>query len=75
VDCDAVAVEEDLAGVDRVDPRDALDQRRLAGAVVTDERHDLAGADLEVDVIERLHRPEGLRDAAQLEGRCSRRHR
>ena len=30
--------------VDRVDAGDALDQRRLAGAVVADERHDLAGA-------------------------------
>ena len=53
----------------RVDAGDALDQRRLAGAVVADERHDLAVAHLEVDVGERLHRPERLRDAAELEDR------
>ena len=50
VDRDRLAVEEHLARVDRVDPRDALDQRRLAGAVVADERHHLAVAHLEVDV-------------------------
>ena len=32
-----------LAVVERVDARDALDQRALAGAVVTDQRGDLAG--------------------------------
>ena len=69
VDRDPLAVEEDLAAVDRVDAGDALDQRRLAGAVVADERHDLAVAHLEVDVVERLHRAEVLRDAAQLERR------
>ena len=37
------ALEEVLAGVDRVGAADALDQRRLAGAVVTDQRGDLAG--------------------------------
>ena len=42
VDVDRLAVEEDLAGVHRVDAGDALDQRRLAGAVVADERHHLA---------------------------------
>ena len=49
-DRDLLALEVDLALVDRVDPGDALDQRRLAGAVVADERHHLARAHLEVDV-------------------------
>ena len=40
--CDGLALEEDLARVDGVDAGDALDERRLAGAVVADERHDLA---------------------------------
>ena len=53
--------------VHRVDPGDALDQRRLAGAVVADERHHLAVAHLEVDVGQRLHRAERLGDAAELE--------
>ena len=61
--CDGLALEEDLALVERVDADDALDERRLAGAVVADERHHLAGADLEVDPVERLHRAERLRDA------------
>ena len=71
VDRDRLAVEEDLAAVGRVDAGDALDQRRLAGTVVADERHHLAGAHLEVDVGERLHGAEVLRDPAELEQRRS----
>ncbi len=65
-------LEEDLARVEAVDAGDALDERGLAGAVVADERHHLAVPHLEVDVGERLHRPVGLRDSAELEerGRC-----
>ena len=63
VDRDRLALEEDLARVDRVDPGDALDERRLAGAVVADERHDLARRDVEVDLVERLDGAEALRDA------------
>ena len=61
-DRDPLAVEPGLALVDRVDPGDALDQRRLAGAVVADERHHLARAHLEVDVGERVDRAEALAD-------------
>ena len=60
-DRDLLSLEVDVALVDRVDPGDALDQRRLAGAVVADERHDLARPHLEVDVLERVHRAEALR--------------
>ena len=70
VDRDLLAVEEDLAGVVAVDAGDALDERRLAGAVVADERHDLARAHLEVDVGQRLHRAERLREVADLEEWC-----
>ncbi len=42
VDVDLLALEEDLAAVGGMDAGDALDQRRLAGAVVADERHHLA---------------------------------
>ena len=52
-----------------MDAGDALDERRLAGAVVADERHDLAGAHLEVDVGQR-HRAERLREVADLEEWC-----
>jgi hypothetical protein len=68
VDAHDLTVEEDLAAVDRVDARDGLDQRRLAGAVVADERHHLAVADLEVDVRQRLDGSERLGDVAELEG-------
>ena len=53
-------VEEDLAAVDAVDARHALDQRGLAGAVVADERHDPPGIDLEVDLVQGDHGAEVL---------------
>ncbi len=67
VDVHLLAAEEDLAGVVAVDAGDALDERRLSGAVVADERHDLARAHLEVDVGQRLHGAERLREVADLE--------
>ncbi len=70
VDGDGLAFEEDLALVVAVDACHALDQRRLAGAVVADERHHLSRAGLEVDVGQRLHGAERLGDASQLEKRC-----
>ena len=45
-----------------------LDQRRFAGAVVADQRHDLAGMDVEIDVGQRRDRAEVLGDAAQAAG-------
>ena len=47
--------------VEGVDPDDPLDQRRLTGAVVADERHDLAGAYFEVDLVERVDGAERFR--------------
>ena len=60
VDLDLTALEDDLAAVRRVRSGDALDQRRLAGAVVADERHHLAASHLHVDAAQRLHRAERL---------------
>jgi len=57
---------EDLPGVGGVDPRDALDEHRLACAVVAHERGDLSGRDLEIDVHERVHGAEALADVAQV---------
>ena len=68
VDVDLLALEEDLAAVGRVRAGDALDQRRLPGPVVPDERHHLAVPHLEVDVAQGLDRAERLRDAAELRG-------
>ena len=69
VDRDRPALEAELARVVAVDAADALDQRGLAGAVVADQRGDLAGVDGEVDVAQHLDRAEALVDPAQLEQR------
>ena len=42
-----------VAGVGLVVAGEDLDQRRLAGAVLADERVDLAGGDVDADVVER----------------------
>jgi hypothetical protein len=49
----------------RVDAGDDLHERRLACAVVADERDDLAGADLEVHAIQRLDGSEPLAHVAE----------
>ncbi len=46
-----------------------LDQGRLAGAVVADQRHDLAGLHFEIDVGQRRNRAEILGNIAQPEDR------
>jgi hypothetical protein len=65
VDVHLVAVVDVLPRVVRVDAGEALDQGALAGAVVTDQRGDLAGTDVEVDPPQDLDRPEALVDASQ----------
>ena len=50
-----------------------LDQRRLAGAVVADQRHDLAGVDVEIDVGQGRDGAEVLGDAAQAQHEFARR--
>jgi len=68
-DVGRLALEEHLAGVERVDARDALDESRLAGAVVADECRDLARAGHEVDAAQRVHGTEVLAPAPYLERR------
>ena len=46
----------DAAGGRRMDAADDLHQRRLAGAVVADQRHDLAGMDVERDILDARRR-------------------
>ena len=60
---DRRAVDADLAGVGRVVAHDALDQGRLAGAVLAQQRVDAAGGDVERDVLERGERAEALGQA------------
>ena len=55
-----LAVEEELALVDLVHAGEHLHQRRLAGSVLADQRVHLAGAQVEVHVLERLDAGEAL---------------
>ena len=69
MDVDRLAFPEDLAVVRLVDTRDALGEDGFAGAVVAAQGRDLAGGEVEVDAIQRLHGSEVLVDAADLEER------
>jgi hypothetical protein len=62
-----LATEEELALVGLVDAGQQLHQRRLAGAVLADQREHLAGAQVEVHVLERLDAGEALGDALDME--------
>ena len=48
---EAFAVEGDLAGIRPVEPRDQVEERRLAGAVRSDQAGDLTVLDAERDVV------------------------
>ncbi len=60
---DLPALDLDGAGVLLVDAGEDLHQRRLASAVLTDQRVHLSGAQLEPGIPQRLHAGEGLVDA------------
>ena len=57
-----------------MDAREALDERRLARAVVADEAEHLAAAKLEVDAVERPHGAVRLGDPARLQDDLARSH-
>jgi hypothetical protein len=63
-----------LAGIGRVDAGEDLDQGGLAGAILPEQRVDLAGANREIHVRERHHPGKLLSDAAKLKqvGHCRR---
>ena len=63
-------VDANLAGIGLQRAREDLDQRRLAGAVVADEREDLAVIEVEVDSAQCLDVAERLPQAARLEQTC-----
>jgi hypothetical protein len=50
-----------------VEPVEDVHQRRLAGAVLSEERVHLAGGDVEVDMVVGKHAGEALGDPAKLE--------
>src|SRR5213593_3485119 len=62
-----MTVDEHLSGVRLLYAGHDLDERRLPGAVLAEERVDLAGVQSERDVVERLDGAESLRDAADLQ--------
>ena len=72
---DGLAAEDDRARVAAIGAGQHLDHRRLAGAVLADEGHDLAWLDLERGGGQRLHALEALVDVAHDEKRIGRRHR
>src|SRR5437867_7704884 len=63
------AVEDDPSLVRVVEPADHVEQRRLAGAVRTDDGEDLAAADLDAHLAQRDERAEADADAPHLEER------
>ena len=69
-DVDVATLVAHLAPVEGVDARYALDEGRLARAVVAHQRHHLAGADLEIDAVESLNGPERLGHAPAFEDGC-----
>ncbi len=73
VDGDRAPVHLDDAVVESVDAADALDERRLARAVVAEQREDLAAMDLQVHVLQRQDRAEALGRAADSDRRGRRR--
>src|SRR5262249_54568986 len=65
----AFVVEDGLAGVRLVEPRDDVERRRLASAVRPDQPGDLALLDRERDIAERDDAPEAPRDVDELKQR------
>ena len=57
---DAMAADDDLAAVDRLEAVDAAKGSALAGAAAADEDENLAAIDLEADAVEHLERAEAL---------------
>ena len=65
-DVDGPAVDLDRPGVRPVDARNHFDERRLPGAVFTEQRVDFSGNDVEADVVEREDPGEALDDGLKL---------
>src|SRR5882672_2366459 len=61
---DRLAVEQDLAGIDREKPRDHVDQRALAAAVGSEHRDQFAARNIEVEIVVDRRIREALGQAA-----------
>ena len=64
---DRLAVQQDLALVGLVEPVEDVHQRRLAGAVLAEQRVHLAAPQVEIDVVVRDDPRKPLRDPAELQ--------
>ncbi len=64
-----LAVEFDRARIGLVDPRQDFDQRGFAGAILAEQRVNLAATDVKVDMIESKRRSEAFDEAAHDEKR------
>ena len=69
---DELTVEAHFTGVGLMDAGHRLDQGRLAGAVLADERVDLPGEELDPGPLERPRRPELLRHVGERHHGCAR---
>ena len=67
-----LALEEDLPVVDLVHPGDAPGEHRLAGTVVPAQSGHLTRRQIQVHLVQRLHRPKVLVNAPQLQQRLGR---
>src|SRR5256885_15636289 len=70
---DCLPVDYDRTLVRLIDAPQYLHQRRLAGAVFANQRHHLAGIDLEINVVEGNDTWEPLADSLHLENRSEER--
>ena len=66
---DVLARERDRAPVRALEPGDAAQGRGLAGGARAEDHEELAGGDVQVDAIERLHVAEPLGQPANLQRR------
>ena len=66
-----LAVEQHLAGVRRLQPGDDAQQRGLARARQTQQRDQLAGLDVQVDIVERNEVAEPLADVFELDAHAA----
>src|SRR5712671_1427016 len=66
---DVASIEQKKSLVRRVDSGEQIEQRRLAGAVRTDEAVDLGARDRKGNAVERVDAAEALRDAFRLQER------
>lgn len=70
-DGDGIAIDEDLAMIGLVDAVQHLQQGGLAGTILADEADNLALADGEAHIVQRLHAGKALGNAADFkDGSC-----